>query len=71
MKKLFAIACTLVLGGTMMLAQTGTGTPGASDQKPTTTTKTSGKKATSKTSKAHKGGKKSKKQTTDTTPAPK
>jgi hypothetical protein len=70
MKKLFAIACTLMLGGVMSFAQA---TGGATDsQTPKTTTPTSGKKAGKTKTKAHKGGKKSKKNAGGTTtPAPK
>ena len=69
MKKLFTIACTLVLGSVLSFAQAAQTPPagGTTDSK-TSTTKTK----SSKKGKAHKGGKKAKKaSTTDTTPAPK
>jgi hypothetical protein len=76
MKKLFTIACTLVIGGVLAFAQTGgtsgsTGgqTPAGGDQTQTASHK-GGKKAT-KTKSHHKGGKKSKKGSESTTPPPK
>jgi len=72
MKKLFTIACTLVLGGVLSFAQaggtTGGQTPPAGD-KPANT----GKSETGKKGKTHhhKGGKKSKKGSSSTTPPPK
>ena len=70
MKKLFTIACTLVLGSALSFGQ-ATQTPpagGTTDSKTSTTKTKSGKKG----AKSHKGGKKAKKaSTTDTTPAPK
>jgi hypothetical protein len=72
MKKLFTIACTLVLGSMLSFAQTGgsTGgqTPPAGDKTATTGKSETGKKG-SKTH--HKGGKKSKKGSSTTTPPPK
>jgi hypothetical protein len=75
MKKLFTIACTLVIGGVLAFAQTG-GTSGSTggqttggDQTQTASHK-GGKKAT-KTKKSHKGGKKSKKSSESTTTPPK
>ena len=77
MKKLFTIACTLVIGGALAFAQTGgtsgsTGgqTPAGGDQTQTTASHKGGKKAT-KTKSHHKGGKKSKKGSESTTPPPK
>jgi hypothetical protein len=72
MKKLFTIACTLVLGGALALAQTGGSTsgqtPASGDQTKTGTTAKSGKKHKTH----HKGAKKTKKSpastTTTTTP---
>jgi hypothetical protein len=73
MKKLFTIACTLVIGGALAFAQTGGGSTGsqtpAGDQTQTASHK-GGKKAT-KTKKGHKGGKKSKKSSESTTTPPK
>lgn len=77
MKKLFTLACALLISGTLAFAQTGgtsgsTGgsqTPAAGDKTQTASHK-GGKKAT-KTAKSHKGGKKSKKGSTSTTPPPK
>jgi len=67
MKKLFTLAVTMLLAGTLSFAQTG-----GSTDKPAGTTKTdSGKKGKSK---GKKGGKKSKKgqgTTAPATPAPK
>ncbi|MGH9638170.1 MAG: hypothetical protein ACRD72_25315, partial [Candidatus Angelobacter sp.] len=65
MKKLFTIACTLVLGGALAFAQAGTTqTPSASGDQTKTGTSTT-------TKKHHKHGakktKKSKKNATDTT----
>ena len=72
MKKLFTIVCTLVIGGALAFAQTGTGSTGSQttgvDQTQTAAHK-GGKKST-KTSKSHKGGKKSKKSSTETTTPP-
>jgi hypothetical protein len=69
MKKLFTIACTLVLGGALAFAQTGSST-GAQTPAGDTTSKT----GTSTTTKKHHhhGAKKTKKskKPTDTTPAP-
>ena len=67
MKKLFILACTLVLGSALSFAQASTPTPAAGNDtgKTNTTSTTKGKK--SKTH--HKGAKKSKKSTT-TEPAP-
>jgi hypothetical protein len=72
MKKLFAIVCTLVLGGAMAVAQASSGTQaGTADQTTTTTTKTT-KKTTKTSKKHHKGAKKSKKgASSDTTQPPK
>jgi hypothetical protein len=73
MKKLFTIACTLVLGGALSFAQTGgsTGgqTPPAGDKTATAGKSETGKKGAKKHH--HKGGKKSKKGSTDSTPPPK
>ncbi len=73
MKKLFTIACTLVLGGALSFAQasgsTGQTTPPAGDKTATTGKSETGKKGTKKHH--HKGGKKSKKSATDTTTTPK
>ncbi len=65
MKKLFTIACTLVLGSAMSFAQAGSTTPpaGGTDTAKTGTTKTK------KHSHAKKATKKSKKSTGDTTTA--
>ena len=64
MKKLLAIAFTLMLGASLSFAQaTGGSTDKPAEGKKTTSTK-SGKKA-------HKGGKKSKKNSGTTTPPPK
>ncbi|HEV8181440.1 MAG TPA: hypothetical protein VGQ61_03655 [Candidatus Angelobacter sp.] len=73
MKKLFTIACTLVLGSALSFAQTGgsTGgqTPPAGDKTATTGKSETGKKGTK--THHHKGGKKSKKSSGSTTPPPK
>lgn len=59
MKKLFAVVCTLVLGGALAVAQTAA--PSGTAPQPTTKT-TKAKKSTKKSSKMHhKGGKKGKK----------
>lgn len=71
MKKLFTIACTLVLGSALSFAQagsTGQTTPPAGDKTATGKSET-GKKG-AKTH-HHKGGKKSKKNSSTTTPPPK
>lgn len=70
MKQLFTIACTLVLGGALAFAQTGSATGG---QTPASGDQT--KTGTSTTTKKHhhhgaKKSKKAKKGTADTTPAP-
>ena len=72
MKKLFLIACTLVMGAALSFGQATTGTPDKSgDTSKTTTTGTKTGKKSTKT-KAHKGGKKSKKSSdSTTTPQPK
>lgn len=73
MKKLFTIACTLVLGGALAFAQTsgstGGQTPAGADQSQTGTTAKSGKKHKAH----HKSAKKAKKSTssTNTTTPPK
>ncbi|MGC2697637.1 MAG: hypothetical protein WA738_17760 [Candidatus Angelobacter sp.] len=67
MKKLLTIACTLVLGSIMSLAQAGTAQnpPASGDTgKTSTSTTTKGKKH------HHKGGKKGKKSSGDTTTTP-
>lgn len=65
MKKLFVIACTLVLGASLSFAQASQG----GDATKTTTTKAAKKDTKAK---AHKGGKKGKKSSgATTTPAPK
>ena len=76
MKKLFTLACALLISGTLAFAQTGGTSGSTSGQTPATGDKTQaashkgGKKAT-KTAKTHKGSKKSKKGSTSTTPPPK
>lgn len=67
MKKLFILACTLVLGSALSFAQATTPTPAAGNDTGKTTSTTKGKK--SKTH--HKSGKKSKKSTTTDTTTPK
>jgi hypothetical protein len=69
MKKLFAIVCTLVLGGALSVAQTSAGTQSGSTDQSTTTTQTT-KKTTKTSKKHHKGGKKSKKSSTTSTTQP-
>ncbi|MBZ5489927.1 MAG: hypothetical protein LAO76_03230 [Acidobacteriia bacterium] len=69
MKKLFTIACTLVLGGALAFAQTGSTTSGQTPSGDQTKSSTS----TTTTKKHHKhGAKKSKKgkKSTEATPAP-
>lgn len=70
MKKLFTIACTLVLGSVMSFAQAGgsTQTPPAGSDTGKTDTATTKK---GKKHHHHKGGKKSKKSSESTTPPPK
>ena len=68
MKKLFTIACTLVLGCAMSFAQAGTQTPPAGSD--TTKTTKSDTTKTKKHSHGKKGAKKSKKGTGDTTTTP-
>ena len=68
MKKLFTIACTLVLGGALAFAQATQNPPASGDQTKTDTTSTT-------TKKHHKSGKKSSKKhkkgaDTTATPAP-
>ena len=67
MKKLFTIACTLVLGSALSFAQ-ATQTPPASGTTGTSTTKSDTK--TKKHSHSKKGGKKSKKSSGDSTATP-
>jgi hypothetical protein len=70
MKKLFTIACTLVLGSALSFAQAAQTPPagGTTDSKTSTTKTKIGKKGATK---AHKGKKAKKASTTDATPAPK
>jgi hypothetical protein len=73
MKKLFTIACTLVLGGALSFAQAGTtqNPPASGDQTKTGTSTDTGKSG-KKHKGHHKGGKKSKKNSGgSTTPPPK
>jgi hypothetical protein len=71
MKKLFTIACTLVLGGALSFAQAGN-PPAGGDQTKTGTTSTDTGKTGKKHKGHHKGGKKSKKNSGgSTTPPPK
>ena len=70
MKKLFTIACTLVLGSALSFAQAqhGQTTTPAGDKTATSKSET-GKKGAKKHH--HKGGKKCKKSSSTTTPPPK
>ncbi|HEY2364374.1 MAG TPA: hypothetical protein VGK36_24885 [Candidatus Angelobacter sp.] len=68
MKKLFTIACTLVLGGALAFAQATQNPPASGDQSQTgtsTTTKKHSKHSGKKSSKKHKKG-----ADTTATPAP-
>jgi hypothetical protein len=73
MKKLATFVFALLLGASLSLAQTGTGTTGAQtggDKGKTTSTDTAGKKGHKGGKKGHKGGKKGKKGTSGTTTPP-
>ncbi len=67
MKRLFTFVITMLLGASLVFAQTGGGTTGDKAGK---TTSDTGKKGRTHTKKGHKGGKKGKKGSSTTTTQP-